>query len=59
MQDLLKDKSLGELLTDFHNKNKITAMTCHGTIALSIPDARGYVAMLESGKRSEPSATWI
>lgn len=60
MQDLLKDKSLGELLTDFHNKNKPTGLTCHGTIALlsAIPDARGYVAGLEAGKR-EPSANWI
>jgi putative intracellular protease/amidase len=60
MQDLLKDKSLGELLTDFHNKNKTTGLTCHGTIALlsAIPDARGYVAGLEAGKR-EPSANWI
>jgi putative intracellular protease/amidase len=61
MQDLLKDKSLGELLTDFHNKNKTTGMTCHGTIALlsAIPDAKGYVAMLESGKQTAPSANWI
>jgi putative intracellular protease/amidase len=60
MQDLLKDKSLGELLTDFHNKNKTTGLTCHGTIALlsAIPDARGYVAGLEAGKR-EPAANWI
>lgn len=61
MQDLLKDKELGQLLTNFHDKNKVTGLTCHGTIALlsTIPDARGYVAMLESGKRSEPSAKWI
>lgn len=60
MQDLLKDKNLGELLTDFHNKNKPTGMTCHGTIALlsAVPDARGYVAMLEAGKRPAP-ANWI
>lgn len=60
MQDLLKDKNLGELLTDFHNKNKPTGMTCHGTIALlsAVPDARGYVAMLEAGKRPAP-ASWI
>lgn len=60
MQDLSRDKALGELLTDFHNKNKVTAMTCHGTIALlsAVPDARGYVATLESGKRSKP-AKWI
>jgi putative intracellular protease/amidase len=55
MQDLLKDKSLGELLTDFHDKKKITGLTCHGTIA----DARGYVAALESGQRAAPSAGWI
>ncbi|MFL6708930.1 MAG: type 1 glutamine amidotransferase domain-containing protein [Massilia sp.] len=61
MQDLLKDKGLGELLTNFHNNNKLTGMTCHGTIALlsTIPDAKGYVATLESGKRAEPSANWI
>jgi putative intracellular protease/amidase len=61
MQDLLKDKALGELLTDFHNKHKVTGLTCHGTIALlsTVPDARGYVAGLESGKRSAPSANWI
>jgi putative intracellular protease/amidase len=61
MQDLLKDKELGQLLTNFHEKNKVTGLTCHGTIALlsTIPDARGYVAALESGKRSEPSAKWI
>lgn len=61
VQDLLKDKELGQLLTNFHDKNKLTGMTCHGTIALlsTIPDARGYVAMLESGKRSAPSSKWI
>jgi putative intracellular protease/amidase len=61
MQDLLKDKELGQLLTNFHEKNKVTGLTCHGTIALlsTIPDARGYVTALESGKRAEPSAKWI
>jgi len=61
MQDLLKDKGLGELLTNFHSNNKLTGLTCHGTIALlsTIPDARGYVATLESGKHVAPSAKWI
>jgi putative intracellular protease/amidase len=61
MQDLLKDKGLGELLTDFHKKSKPTGLTCHGTIALlsTVPDARGYVVALESGKRVAPSAGWI
>jgi len=60
MQDLLKDKSLGELLTNFHNNNKITGLTCHGTIALlsAIPDARGYVGKLESGQRPQ-APQWI
>ncbi len=60
MQDLLKDKSLGELLTNFHNHNKVTGLTCHGTIALlsAIPDAKGYVGKLEAGERGQPSQ-WI
>ncbi|MBQ5947333.1 type 1 glutamine amidotransferase domain-containing protein [Massilia sp. ST3] len=60
MQDLLKDKGLGELLADFHSMNKPTGLTCHGTIALlsAIPDARGYVAALEAGKHAAPS-NWI
>ncbi|TFW23858.1 type 1 glutamine amidotransferase domain-containing protein [Duganella callida] len=60
MQDLLKDKQLGELLTYFHNNSKLTGLTCHGTIALlsAIPDARGYVGKLEAGQRTQP-AQWI
>jgi putative intracellular protease/amidase len=60
MQDLLKDKNLGELLASFHNNNKVTGLTCHGTIALlsAIPDARGYVTQLEAGQRPQP-AQWI
>ncbi|KQW87805.1 thiamine biosynthesis protein ThiJ [Massilia sp. Root418] len=60
MQDLLKNKDLGELLTSFHNNGKVTGLTCHGTIALlsTIPDARGYVGKLESGQRPQP-AQWI
>jgi putative intracellular protease/amidase len=60
MQDLLKNKDLGELLTNFHNNQKVTGLTCHGTIALlsAIPDARGYVTKLESGQRPQPSE-WI
>lgn len=60
MQDLLKDKNLGELLASFHNEGKVTGLTCHGTIALlsTIPDARGYVGKLEAGQRQQPSQ-WI
>jgi putative intracellular protease/amidase len=61
MQDLLKDKELGQLLTNFHDNGKITGLTCHGTIALLsvIPDAKGYVATLETGKHTAPSQNWI
>jgi putative intracellular protease/amidase len=61
MQDLLKDKQLGALLTDFHEKGKVTGFTCHGTIAMvsAIPDARGFVTALESGKQPAAPANWI
>lgn len=60
MQDLLKDKQLGALLTHFHDHQKVTGLTCHGTIALlsAIPDAHGYVGKLEAGQRAQPSQ-WI
>ena len=52
MQDLLKDRALGELLRDFHAHDKTTALVCHGPIALlsALPDAAGFVAQLEAGK---------
>lgn len=61
MQDLLKDRDLGKLLQHFHAKGKPTGLTCHGTIALlaALPDAGGYVKMLESGQRASPAAAWI
>lgn len=61
MQDLLKDKQLGQLLTNFHEKGKITGFTCHGTIAMlsAIPDAHGFVSALESGKQPAAPANWI
>lgn len=34
MQDLWKDQSLGKILNYFHDKQKPTAMICHGPIAL-------------------------
>lgn len=51
MQDLLKSPALGRLLADFHQRNKTTALVCHGPIALlsMLPDADGFVAKLESG----------
>jgi putative intracellular protease/amidase len=51
MQDLLKSPALGRLLADFHQRNKATALVCHGPIALlsTLPDAEGFVATLEAG----------
>ena len=34
MQDLVDSRELGRLLTSFHQKNKITALVCHGPAAL-------------------------
>jgi putative intracellular protease/amidase len=61
MQDLLMDKQLGELLANFHAKGKVTGFTCHGTIAMlsSMPDPRGFVTTLESGKQPAAPANWI
>ncbi|MFC7300049.1 type 1 glutamine amidotransferase domain-containing protein [Herminiimonas aquatilis] len=61
MQDLLKDRELGQLLNNFHANNKVTGTTCHGTIALlsTISDASSYVKSLEEGKRNAPSSNWI
>jgi putative intracellular protease/amidase len=60
MQDLLKNKELGALLANFHDNNKVTGLTCHGTIALlsAIPDASAYVGKLEAGQRPAASQ-WI
>jgi putative intracellular protease/amidase len=61
MQDLLKDKQLGALLANFHEKGKVTGFTCHGTIAMlsAMPDARGFVTSLESGEQPAAAANWI
>lgn len=60
MQDLLKSPALGRLLTDFHNRNKTTALVCHGPIALlsTLPNANGFVGTLESGQATR-APQWI
>jgi len=60
MQDLLKSPALGRLLTEFHSRNKTTALVCHGPIALlsTLPDANGFVAALESGQ-AKRTPQWI
>ncbi|MEG0193171.1 MAG: type 1 glutamine amidotransferase domain-containing protein, partial [Stenotrophomonas sp.] len=60
MQDLLKSPALGRLLADFHQRNKTTALVCHGPIALlsTLPDAKGFVAKLEAGAKPT-TPKWI
>lgn len=60
MQDLLVDRDLGRLLTNFHGKGKITALVCHGPIALmsTLNDPARFATQLEAGGQSRPS-DWI
>lgn len=60
MQDLLKSPALSRLLSDFHQRNKSTALICHGPIALlsTLPDADGFVAKLEVGA-TPATPKWI
>ncbi|CAH1659544.1 ThiJ/PfpI family protein [Hyphomicrobiales bacterium] len=60
MQDLLVSPELGRLLADFHTKGKITALACHGPIALlsTMPDAKDFVRELETSG-SAKARNWI
>lgn len=60
MQDLLVSRDLGRLLTDFHTKGKITALVCHGPIALmsTLNEPTQFAAQLEAGEKPRPGA-WI
>lgn len=60
MQDLLKSKPLGKLLTSFHEKGKVTALVCHGPIALlsAMPDAPAFAASMEKGSATA-NPKWI
>jgi putative intracellular protease/amidase len=61
MNDLLKDKQMGTLLTNFHNNQKVTALVCHGPIALlsTLPNAEQFVDSLEAGKVTKKPQDWI
>lgn len=61
MQDLLHSRALGRLLTDFHTRQKTTALVCHGPIALlsTLPDAERFTAQLQTAKPASASADWI
>jgi putative intracellular protease/amidase len=60
MQDLLVSRDLGRLLTDFHTKGKITALVCHGPIALmsTLDNPGQFAGQLEAGKATSPGS-WI
>jgi len=51
MVDLMADSDLGQILTDFHNNNKPTALICHGPIALAstTTDPVAYQKALSTG----------
>lgn len=61
MNDLLTDKQLGKLLTYFHDNKKITALVCHGPIALlsTLSNADQFVAALDAGKKPQTPKDWI
>jgi putative intracellular protease/amidase len=61
MNDLLKDKQMGSLLTYFHNNQKVTALVCHGPIALlsTLENAEQFAASLEAGKATKKPQDWI
>ena len=61
MNDLLKDKQMGTLLTYFHNNQKVTALVCHGPIALlsTLPNAQQFSDSLNAGKTTEKPQDWI
>src|SRR5687767_14044743 len=60
MQDLLVSRDLDRLLTEFHAKGKITALVCHGPIALmsTLNEPTQFAAQLEAGEKPNPGA-WI
>lgn len=60
MEDLLYDKNLGALFNYFHHAKKITALICHGPIALlsSLPDSNFFVKQLIEGK-PPTDQSWI
>lgn len=60
MQDLLVSRDLGRLLADFHAKGKITALVCHGPIALmsTLNEPAQFAGQLEASEKPRPGA-WI
>lgn len=55
MADLMQDADLGEILRHFHTEGKITALLCHGPIAIAaaIPNATAFRAALVDDNMEE------
>jgi putative intracellular protease/amidase len=51
MVDLMQDEDLGEILRHFHLEGKVTALLCHGPIAIisAIPNAKAFRAAMVDG----------
>jgi putative intracellular protease/amidase len=51
MVDLMQDADLGEILRHFHSEGKITALLCHGPIAIisAMPNAGAFRAAMIGG----------
>lgn len=51
LQDLVKDKNLGKILTAFHETGRPTAVLCHGPVALvsAVSDPEGFYRAMAAG----------
>jgi putative intracellular protease/amidase len=51
MQDLIRDKTLGDILLSFHSTRRPTGVICHGTVALlsTLPDPAAFWNALVAG----------
>ena len=60
MEDLLVNEDLGALLKYFHRAQKVTALICHGPIALlsALPNLRAFTEDLSTGEMPNPQS-WI
>jgi putative intracellular protease/amidase len=58
MQDLLKDSSVRQVLTHFHQAGKPTALICHGPISLiaAMPEPENFVEAMYQGDIKKATA---
>jgi len=51
MVDLLKDRNLDKILTNFHATHRPTGIICHGSIVLlsTLPDPDAFIASMSAG----------